>query len=210
MRMKLRGILCCVAFLAALAGCNGERRAAERERLRTERQELLNRVGALEEEQRFLNFIKEIHATEKRYLVLDTRTAKGSLRIGNNVLREFSLVLDGCPRPDGASAEQSGSYVLPKGRIEVIAKRKAPVWYKPDWMYQKDAARPPPVNSSERLIRGPLGAYAIFFGGGFVIHGRPTPGAPPAPLEHACIILEDDDLRVVHNLIGPGSIAYVR
>ncbi len=192
------------------AACNGERRAAEVERLRQERQELLSRIDALQEEQRFLLFERDIHATDKRYLVLDTRKGAGSLRLGGTVLRDFKLVLDGCMRPDGAPSEVAASYVLPKGIIQVIAKKKDPVWYKPDWLYEKEGKEPLRVNAADRLIKGPMGEYALFFGGGFVVHGRPVKDSPPAPMQHACIILEDEDLRVVYNLLDKGSVAYVR
>jgi hypothetical protein len=206
--VNLRNVICWIILIVAVAGCNGQRRAAEFDRLQKRRQELVNRLKTAEEEQRFLAFIKDIYATDKRYLVLNTHSAKGSLKVGNRVLREFPLVLDGCRKPDIMPAENADAYVLPKGRIRVIAKKENPAWYKPDWLYEKDMT--PPVNSSERLISGPMGAYALFFGGGFVIHGRPADGAPSMVTDHACIVLENDDLRAVYNLLDAGSVAYIR
>lgn len=208
--VNLRNTICWIIAIVALAGCNHERRAAEFDRLQKQRQELVNRLKTAEEEQRFLAFIKDIYATDKRYLVLDTRSAKGSLKVGNRVLREFPLVLDGCRKPDIMPAENADAYVLPKGRIQVIAKKENPVWYMPDWLYEQEMTPPPPVNSPERLIPGPMGAYALFFGGGFVIHGRPADASPPMVTDHACIVLENDDLRAVYNLLDAGSVAYIR
>jgi len=208
--VKLRNVICWIIAIVAVAGCNGQRRAAEFDRLQKQRQELVNRLKTAEEEQRFLAFIKDIYATDKRYLVLNTHSAKGSLKVGNRVLREFPLLLDGCRKPDIMPAENADAYVLPKGRIQVIAKKENPAWYKPDWLYEKDMTSPPPINSPERLISGPMGAYALFFGGGFVIHGRPADAAPPMVTDHACIILENDDLRAVYNLLEAGSVVYIR
>ncbi len=192
------------------SGCNSERRAEELERLRQERQALLSRLETLKDEHKFLMFEKEIYATDRRYLVLDTRSGAGSLRISGRVLREFSMVMNGCFVPEATSPESASSHILPKGAIKMIAKKKDPVWYKPDWMYEKEGKTPPDVNSAERLIKGPMGKFALFFGGGFVIHGKPVEGSPQVPMEHACIVLEDDDLRVAYNLLDNGSTAYVK
>lgn len=210
MIVKLRNAICWIILIVAVAGCNGQRRAAEFDRLQKQRQELVDRLKTAEEEQRFLAFIKDIYATDKRYLVLNTHSAKGSLRVGNRVLREFSLLLDACRKPDIIPAENADAYVLPKGRIQLIAKQENPVWYKPDWLYEQQMTQTPPLDAQERLISGPMGAYALFFGGGFVIHGRPSDGAPPMVTDHACIVLENDDLRAVYNLLDAGSIAYIR
>jgi len=205
-----RTILCLAMLLAASGGCDGERRAAEHDRLRNERYELRERVQVLGEERRFLSFLREIHTTDKHYLVLDVHKSRGAVRIGGTIIREFPLVINDCLRPEPASAEQLVSYALPQGRVEMIAKEKDPVWYKPDWMNGRSEALAQPVNDPERLLRGPLGTYALFFGGGFVIHGRPLAAFPRVPFEHACIILEDDDLRTVYTLLKPGAIAYLR
>jgi hypothetical protein len=208
--VKLRNAICWIIAIVAIAGCNGQRRAAEFDRLQKQRQELVNRLKTAEEEQRFLAFIKDIYATDKRYLVLDTHSAKGVLRVGKRVLREFPLLLDGCRKPEIVPAENEDAYVLPKGRVQLIAKREDPVWYKPDWLYEQEMAQAPPLDAQERLIAGPMGKYALFFGGGFVIHGRPADAAPPMVTDHACIILENDDLRAVYNLLDAGSFAYIR
>lgn len=205
--MMLPLLLVCAAITLS---CNAGREAAETEQLRQERRRLLSRIETLREEHRFLRFEKELTGTDKRYLVLDTQKGVGSLRLGGRVLREFNLFLNECMRPEPTTPEDASSYVLPKGSVQIIALMKDPVWYVPDWFYLKEGKAPPPVNGSERLIRGPMGAYAIFFGGGFVIHGRPLQGAPRAPMQHACIILKDDDLRVVVSLLDKGSVAYVR
>jgi hypothetical protein len=208
--VKLRNAICWIIVIIAVAGCNGQRRAAEFDRLQKQRQELLSRLKTAEEEQRFLSFIKDIYATDKRYLVLDTNSAKGFLRVGNRVLREFSLLLDGCRKPEVVPAENADAYVLPKGRVQLIAKQENPVWYKPDWLYEQEMTQTPPLNAQERLIAGPMGKYALFFGGGFVIHGRPADGAPSMVVDHACVVLEDDDLRAVFRMLDTGSFAYIR
>jgi len=208
--VKLRNALCCILAIVAIAGCNGQRRAAEFDRLQKQRQELASRLKTAEEEQRFLAFIKDIYAADKRYLLLDTRSAKGSIKVGNRVLREFPLLLGECRKPEVVPADNADAYVLPKGRVQLIAKQEKPVWYKPDWLYEQELTQTPPLNAQERLIAGPMGAYALFFGGGFVIHGRPADGAPRMVADHACIVLGDDDLRVVFKMLEAGSFAYIR
>lgn len=205
----MRSAICWVLVIVAVAGCSGQRKAAELGRLQKQRQELVSRLKTAEEEQRLLAFIKDIYATDKRYLVLDTHSSQGFLKLGNRVLRSFPLVLDGCGKPNLTLAESTDANLLPKGRIQAIAKKKNPAWYKPDWLYENKAA-PPPFDSPERLLTGPMGGYALFFGRGFVIHGRPADGAPPMALEHACIVLEDADLKVVFKMLDPGSFAYIR
>ncbi len=207
--MNLRNAVCLLFVIAAVAGCNGQRRAAELDSLQKERQALVHRLKTAEEEQRFLAFVKGIYAADKRYLVLDTQLSQGSLKVGTRVLRTFPLVLNGCRKPAFLTAKKADAYVLPKGRIQVIAKMKDPAWYKPDWLFE-NMAQPPPSDSLERLIQGPLGGYALFFGHGFVIHGRPMDGAPPMELDHACIVIEDDDLRVLFQMLATGSFAYIR
>ena len=208
--VKLRNALCWIFAIVAIAACNGQRRAAEFDRLQKQRQELASRLKTAEEEQRFLAFIKDIYAADKRYLLLDTRSAKGSIKAGNRVLREFPLLLGECRKPEVVPADNADAYVLPKGRVQLIAKQEKPVWYKPDWLYEQELTQTPPLNAQERLIAGPMGAYALFFGGGFVIHGRPADGAPRMVADHACIVLGDDDLRVVFKMLETGSFAYIR
>ena len=60
----------------------------------------------------------------------------------------------------------------------MIAKQESSVSYKPDWLYEQAITQKLPLNASERLIAGPMGAQALFSGGGFVIHGRPADSAP--------------------------------
>ena len=208
--MRISRLLCLFLFAAFIFSCNSGRTAAEVEKLRQEREELLNRIEMLREEQRFLRFEKDLTVTDKRYLVLDTQKRGGSLRLGGKVLREFRLALDECIRPEASQSEGAGQYPLPKGAIQIIAKKKDPVWYKPDWMYEQEGKLPPPVSAAEHLIKGALGEYALYFGGGFVIHGRPLKDVPRVPMQHACIILADDDLRVVFNLLEKGAVAYVK
>ena len=81
----------------------------------------MSRLQTAEEEQRFLAFIKDIYSTDKRYLLLDMNSEKGSLRVRNRVLREFPLLLDGCRKPQVVPAENADAYVLPKGRVPLIA-----------------------------------------------------------------------------------------
>ena len=76
-RVKLRNAICWIIAIVVVAACNGQRRAAEFDSLQKQQQELVNRLKTVEEEQRFLAFIKNIYATDKRYLVLDTAFCEG-------------------------------------------------------------------------------------------------------------------------------------
>jgi L,D-transpeptidase YbiS len=96
----------------------------------------------------------------------------------------------------------------PRGRFQVLSKIENPVWRKPDWAFVEEG-EPIPRDPAERLEYGSLGAYALYFGNGYLIHGTLYERLLGRPVSHGCIRLGREPLREVYRLSPLGTPVYI-
>ncbi|HRC84233.1 MAG TPA: L,D-transpeptidase family protein [Thermoanaerobaculia bacterium] len=97
----------------------------------------------------------------------------------------------------------------PLGEHEVQRKVKDPIWSKPDWAFIEEGYQPPPAGSKERFDDFSLGAYGLYLGDGYIIHGTVFQTLLGRRVTHGCIRLGDDDLEYVYKTVPLGSKVYL-
>jgi len=131
------------------------------------------------------------------YIVVDVVEQKVWLRRGDQTLREAV-----CSAGTGAILRDPKSgkewiFDTPRGVRKVKEKKKDPVWTKPDWAFVEEG-EPLPRKWSERIDEATLGAYALYLGDGYMIHGTLYQRYLGRPVTHGCIRLGDDDLEAIY------------
>jgi hypothetical protein len=130
------------------------------------------------------------------------------------LMRGDTLVLEApCSAGTGmVLKEGSGGRVwvfdTPRGHFRVLSKLENPVWRKPDWAFVEDG-EPIPKDPGDRLEYGSLGAYALYFGNGYMIHGTLYERLLGRPASHGCIRLGREPLRQVYLAAPVGTPIFV-
>lgn len=149
---------------------------------------------------------KQLDALPPRgnYIVVDVVENKLWLRRGDETLREAV-----CSAGTGAILRDPKSgkewiFDTPRGLRKVKEKKKDPVWTKPDWAFVEEG-EPLPKRWSERIDEATLGAFALYLGDGYMIHGTLYQRYLGRPVTHGCIRLGDDDLEAVYRASPVGT-----
>lgn len=142
------------------------------------------------------------------YIVIDTAANRLYLRESERLLLEAKASTG-----SGRMLEEKGGrkwiFNTPKGVFSILDKVKDPVWYKPDWAFVEDNLPIPPPDSSERVVRGMLGRYALDLGGGYKIHGTPFRTLLGQSVSHGCVRLGDDDIERLYGMVNVGTKVYI-
>lgn len=96
----------------------------------------------------------------------------------------------------------------PIGERVIQRKVKGPIWAKPDWAFIEEGYLPP-KNDKERFDDFSLGAYALYMGDGYIIHGTIFQSLIGQRVTHGCVRLRDGDLEWVYKTVPPGSKVYI-
>lgn len=153
--------------------------------------------------------VRKLRRTRPEGLIVVVDTARGRLRVerGGEVLRDAA-----CSAGSGMVLVEPGNRVwvfdTPIGERRVLAKRRNPVWIKPDWAFVEEGMQPP---ESWRARRDDvsLGDYALSLGDGYLIHGTLFQTLLGQPVTHGCIRLGDEDLEYVWRTVGVGTRVYL-
>jgi len=143
------------------------------------------------------------------YIVIDQTQNRIYLK------RDEETLLDArCSAGSGMVLKETGGknrewvFDTPRGRFEVIAMLRNPVWAKPDWAFVEEG-QPIPKNRADRLESGTLGEYALYFGNGFMIHGTLYERLLGRAVSHGCIRVGREDLRKVWANARLGTRIYI-
>lgn len=142
------------------------------------------------------------------HLVIDTLGNRLTLKKGDRVLREAV-----CSTGTGGVLEDPATgrrwvFDTPRGVHEVLAKKKDPVWNKPDWAFVEEGL-PIPKDPRERLDDYSLGDYALSLGDGYLIHGTLYQRLLGRGVTHGCIRLGDADLEAVYRATPVGARVFI-
>ncbi len=99
-------------------------------------------------------------------------------------------------------------FETPHGVHRVLSKKKDPVWNKPDWAFVEEGT-PIPTRAADRLDPYSLGDYALYLGGGYLIHGTLYQRLLGRSVTHGCIRLGDEDLEAVFHATPVGARVYI-
>lgn len=143
------------------------------------------------------------------HIVIDQTHNRLEVRRGREVL--ISAI---CSAGSGMVLKETGGeerqwiFDTPRGIYQVRSKIEDPVWKKPDWAFI-EAGEPVPTNPGKRIEYGALGAYALYFGNGFMIHGTLYERMLGRSVTHGCIRLGRDDLEKVFRTCPVGTPIYI-
>lgn len=101
-------------------------------------------------------------------------------------------------------------FKTPIGIFNVLDKKESPVWVKPDWAFIEKKEPIPSADSPKRIVKGFLGKYGIYLGGGFIIHGTPQEELIGMNITHGCIRLKEADLQEVYDSVKAGTKVLIR
>ena len=142
------------------------------------------------------------------HLVIDQTHNRLYLKRGDELLREAV-----CSAGSGLVLSEYGgkrqwTFDTPRGVFRIRQKVTNPVWTKPDWAFVEEGL-PIPRDPSKRVERGVLGAYALPFGEGYLIHGTLYTRLLGQSTSHGCIRLGDDDLDAVFHAVAVGTPIFI-
>ena len=142
------------------------------------------------------------------YIVVDTLANRLYLKKGDRVLREAV-----CSTGTGGVLEDPATgrrwvFETPRGAHQVQAKKKDPVWNKPDWAFVEEGL-PIPKDPRERVDDASLGDYALYLGDGYLIHGTLYQRLLGRGVTHGCVRLGDADLEAVYKAASVGTWVYI-
>jgi L,D-transpeptidase YbiS len=142
------------------------------------------------------------------YIVIDQTQNRLYLMKDEQVLHEFK-----CSAGSGMLLQETATgrkwvFDTPRGVYKVMNKISNPVWKKPDWAFVEEG-KPIPKNDDERFDYGVLGAYALYFGNGYMIHGTLYENLIGRSVTHGCIRLGRDALKVVWDAAPIGTPIYI-
>jgi L,D-transpeptidase YbiS len=100
------------------------------------------------------------------------------------------------------------TFDTPRGVFRVQTRLANPVWRKPDWAFLEQGL-PVPKDPGERFEYGVLGAYALYFGDGYMIHGTLYERLIGRPVSHGCIRVGREALRELWQALPVGSPIYI-
>jgi L,D-transpeptidase YbiS len=143
------------------------------------------------------------------FIVIDQTHNRLYLKKGDETLLEAVCSAgSGMVLRESSGKKREWVFDTPRGRFEVLSKAEKPVWRKPDWAFVEEG-QPIPKDPAERLDRGSLGEYALYFGNGFMIHGTLYERLLGRAVSHGCIRVGRDDLRKVWAAAGIGTPIYI-
>lgn len=143
------------------------------------------------------------------YVVIDRANNRLWLRTAREVRLQATVSTgSGTVLRESGGQRRTWTFDTPPGRHRVLAKRRDPVWVKPDWAFLEEGLAPP-TRTSERVERGYLGEWALDLGDGYMIHGTLYERLLGRSLTHGCIRVGRDDLRVVAAAARPGTPVYI-
>ncbi len=157
----------------------------------------------------FLMLRKRSAALGAEHLVLDLENERGWIKRGDKVVRALDVKLVG-PCFSKSYPEAAEKFKMPRGTLLVKKRMTNPPWYKPDWMYREQDKEAPGPLGADRVQNGLIGQYALYLGGGLVIHGRHSPLVPDKAIDYVAIELPPEDLKWVWRTIPTGAATVLR
>lgn len=157
----------------------------------------------------FLQFRQKAAAVSRKYLVIDLEKNRGWIKQDEKVLRSFAIRRVG-PNFSRAFPNAARQFRLPRGVFLVRYKLPNPSWYKPDWLFEEQKKTVPAPLGAKRIQTNLLGKYAVYIGGGMVIHGIHDPKVPERSIDYVALELKNEDLSQVWQSISDAGVVIVK
>jgi len=177
-------------------------RTTDLKQLHKDAQRLQKRVASLRRKY-------ELLTPRAPYLIVDTSENRIHVMKGGEQLHEGVCSTGSYVLLKASDQQRQWMFVTPRGMFQILGKRVAPVWKKPDWAFIEEGLPVPPANSPLRFEYGVLGEYALELGDGYLIHGTLYKRMLGMPVTHGCVRLGDEDLRIVYANLQLGSKVFI-
>jgi L,D-transpeptidase YbiS len=142
------------------------------------------------------------------YIVVDRVANRLQLRRGDRVHLDAPCSTGTGAILDDPAGHRRWVFDTPPGVHRVVEKRRQPVWIKPDLAFIEEGT-PIPGSFSGRRDREALGAFGLYFGDGYIIHGTLYKRLLGRSVSHGCVRLGDDDLEALYRAAPVGTPVYV-
>ena len=143
------------------------------------------------------------------YVVVDTYRNRMRIYRGAELLREAVVSTgSGVVLRDPRNGRQ-WVFDTPNGERTVQRKVKNPVWAKPDWAFIEEGYAPPPPGSPDRFDDFSLGAYGLYMGDGYILHGTIFQSLLGRRVTHGCVRVGDEDLEFLYRTVPVGAKVYI-
>lgn len=143
------------------------------------------------------------------YVVVDTFRNRMRIYRGSELLREAVVSTgSGVVLRDPRNGRQ-WVFDTPNGERTVQRKVKNPIWAKPDWAFVEEGYAPPPAGSAERFDDFSLGAYGLYMGDGYILHGTIFQSLLGRRVTHGCVRVGDADLEFLYKTVPVGAKVYI-
>jgi L,D-transpeptidase YbiS len=166
-------------------------------------------LAKLRSEQKLLQAKLQRAAPAGVHIIIDQTQNRLYLKNGDQFLLKAV-----CSAGSGLVLQEEGGrnrrwiFDTPRGVFKVLNKIEDPIWKKPDWAFIEEG-KPIPTNDADRFEAGTLGAYALYFGNGYLIHGTLYERMLGRSVTHGCIRLGRDDLQAVYTQAPLGTPVYI-
>ena len=142
------------------------------------------------------------------FVTVDAVDNRLQVRSGDKVLRDAV-----CSAGTGSVLEdpktgRRWTFDTPRGVRTVKQKKKDPVWTKPEWAFIEEG-EDLPKKWSDRIDTATLGAYALYLGDGYMIHGTLYQRYLGRNVTHGCVRLGDADLEFVYQKVPVGATVFL-
>jgi len=137
-------------------------------------------------------------APRGNYIVIDSANNHLWVKRGGEVLREATCSTGSGRVLEDPTGGRSWTFSTPRGEFKVQNRLENPMWRKPDWAFIEEGEPVPDAKDAvERFEDGVLGAYALAFGDGYLIHGTLYTRLLGKSVTHGCVRLGAEDLEAV-------------
>ncbi len=202
-----------VILLAVLLGACNLKRGAEAVSSMSSRTDddpaLEKRIQALRKDNSQLEARLDKLVPKETYIVVNSTLNRIYLRKGNDQLLDAVCSTGSNTGLSTVDGKRKWFFSTPRGVFKVRNRIEHPVWVRPDWAFVEDGEPVPGAKDAERFEDNVLGDYALYLGGGYMIHGTLFQRFLGQSVTHGCIRVGDADLEQLWKNTRVGTPVYI-
>jgi len=186
-----------------------ENESAEKEGDAPGEDALRSRIEELRSENERLESSLERLVPEGTFILVNTTLNRIYLRKGEEILLDAVCSTGSNTELLTSDGRQRWFFTTPRGVFKVLNRIPKPVWRRPDWAFVEDGEAIPDPRAPERYERGVLGAYGLYFGDGYLIHGTLFQRFLGQNVTHGCVRVGEKPLEEIWEKTRIGTLIYI-
>jgi len=170
---------------------------------------LRSRIGSLQKDNAQLESRLGKLVPKETYVVVNTTLNRIYLRKGTEQLLDAVCSTGSNTQLSTVDGKKKWFFSTPRGVFKVKNRIEHPVWVRPDWAFVEDGEPVPGATDAERFEDNVLGDYALYLGGGYMIHGTLFQRFLGQSVTHGCIRVGDAALDSLWKNTRIGTPVYI-